>query len=101
MPPGWGELLAGLGSAAGYVVAVAVLILIAIALIRGDLVPGYVYRAERKRADDADGRLDAAKAKDEAAAVAAAVARDAARAVVDQVQRLQLAGRSDSADEPD
>lgn len=102
MPPGWGELLTALGDLAGAAIAVAVLLVVTIALIRGDLVPGYIYRAEIKRGDDFEARIDASKARDEAAAASAHIAQQAALAVVDQVERLQRKGRRGGrTDEPD
>lgn len=92
MPPGWGELLANLPNLGGWLAFGGLSVLILVALVRGDLVPGYIYRAEVKRGDDLEGRIDAAKAKDEAAAAATTVARDAALAVVSELRGQRARG---------
>jgi hypothetical protein len=98
VPPGWGELLGSLGDLAGAAVAVAMGIAIIVALIRGDLVPGYVYRAEVKQRADMEQRLDDARAKDEAAEASARIAEQAARTVVDlQRPRRRPRARTDDA----
>lgn len=94
MPAGWGELLNGVLNFGALAIGLALAILVIVALIRGDLVPGYVYKAEVKRGDDAEARLDAARARDEAAATAAQVAERAAATVL----RIQSAGQRAGAD---
>jgi len=87
------QLLEGLGSAAGWTVAVALLLLVLAALVHGDLVPGWIHKREIARGDKLETRLDADTAKTEAAAAATGIARDAALAVVTEVRRIQLAAR--------
>lgn len=98
MPSWFVPLLDSLGNASGWVVLVAVLILIGFGFIHGDLVPGWAYKAAVKRANDAERRLNEARARDEAAAANAQIAREAAIAVL----RAQRAGNGHGheADEP-
>lgn len=98
MPDWFLPLLSGLGNASGWVVLVAVLLLIGFGFLRGDLVPGWVHKAEVKRGDQLEERLNAKSAKDEAAAAAASIAEQAALKVIG----LQRAGRgvADESHEP-
>ena len=99
MPPGWGELVGNLPNLGGWLAFGALALLVIVALVRGDLVPGYIYRREITRGDAAEGRIDAAKARDEAARAAAKVAERAAAAVVRQM-REQRGRVADESDEP-
>lgn len=96
LPAGWGELLNGVLNFGALAIGLALSILVVLALIRGDLVPGYVYKRELERGNAAEARLDAARAKDEAAATAAEIAERAAAAVI----HFQSAGRR-ATNEPD
>lgn len=98
MPSGWGEALTVVLNLGGLGVGLGITIIVIAALIRGDLVPGYIYRQVLEDRADARKELNDARAKDEAAETAARIAEQAAAAVL-RVQQLGRAGAARDADE--
>lgn len=86
-------LLRAFGDAAGWTVAVVVLIFNVVGLWRGWVVPGHVYEREVARGDRAEGALEAATDATERASQATKSATDTALAVAGQLGALQTAIR--------
>jgi hypothetical protein len=78
-----------LRDAGGWVAFGALALLISFALIRGWLVPGYVYEREVKRGDRAEDAVDASTKTTEQAALATKLATETALSVASQFGRLR------------
>jgi len=94
-------LLKALGDASGWVVAVAMLITGIVAIARGDLVPGYIYRREVDRGERAEDAIERAEKTTEQAAVATKAATDTALTVAARLADLQSAVTELRRREPD
>ena len=81
-------LLRALGDAAGWTVAVVILVVIAYGLVKGHLVPGYIYRREVERGDRAEDAIDRTDRIAEGATTAAKAATDAATLALDRLARF-------------
>ncbi len=82
-------LLRALGDAAGWTVAVVILVFGVVAFYRGWVVPGYIYNREVARGERAEDAVDASNKTTEQAAAATRAATDAALAVANQLVQLQ------------
>jgi hypothetical protein len=98
--PDFGQLLSALGNASGWVVALALAISVIVALIRGDLVPGYLHRVVQAKLDDATSQLATVPRTTEQAADAAHAATDLALGLAKELVAIQSAARDSSREAP-
>lgn len=89
MPEWFTELLTILGNAAGWTVAVAVLLVGGWGFHKGWWVPGFIYDREVKRGDRAEDAVDASTKTSQTAAAATETAAHAALSVARQLSHLQ------------
>lgn len=88
MPTDFIDLLSALGNATGWTVAVALLIFMVVGLVRGWVVPGYLYRREVARGDSLEDAANQSARTVERAADATEAATRTALSVSAQLTGL-------------
>lgn len=101
MPTDFISLLDALGNASGWAIATALLIFGIVGLIRGWVVPGYLYEREVARGDGLEAAADQSARTVERAAAATEAATNTALSVSNQLTRIATAvARLEHRDEP-